>query len=463
MEKFWVNLKSRNLDLMWIIWMQWVCFCLLNAIWFLPETIFMRHILLGIGALIGSYHIYHYRKVIVRNNSSAIYLLFGLFLWVTLHPFLFSNDFEQSMREYQSIWKRTFLGAVFALGLGVSMANLHLRLREAKILQGLIYLGLIAPAIIYIVKRIFTILYVSHEYPVPEYMRLSYTLSHHYVAKAMYVAFCIPALGAVLGFSNVKNKLGYLGLAGKVTLFITVLIVSYVFLEENIKNGMIYSALVVLAFTLSMIFHLRRACNPNNYFLLALIFTVVAFFSYKSYESNNSWRNIVADYRVAIDTETYNHWKYNGKKGYPDNELGVKVSATNYERIAWAKVGLILLKENPMGYGLIEQSFGKLAVLKWPDTILTQTHSGWIDLSLGLGVPGVLMLLTAIILTLYQLIDRKQNKSEQIRRWRGAALWSLFSLSLCWVTTENSQKILVDQLIFYTVFSVGLLQCKISN
>jgi hypothetical protein len=234
-------------------------------------------------------------------------------------------------------------------------------------------------------------------------------------------------------------------------------------MAENIKNGMIYSALVTLIFSLAMTFHMRRGYSTINYFLLTLIFTVIAFFSYSSYKSNTSWQNIVADYRVAMDTETYDHWKYNGKKDYPVNELGVKVSATNYERIAWAKIGIVLLKENPMGYGLIEQSFGKLAVLKWPETNLSQTHSGWIDFSLAVGVPGALILLSAILLTLYQLIDREQNISEQIRKWRGATLWGLFSLSLCWVTTENNQKTLVDQLLFYTAFSVGLLQYKTSN
>jgi hypothetical protein len=79
------------------------------------------------------------------------------------------------------------------------------------------------------------------------------------------------------------------------------------------------------------------------------------------------------------------------------------MSTTNYLRSAWGKVGIKLIAQNPLGYRLIERSFGCLAKINWPDSNLHQSHSGWIDLTLGLGIPRIGLILTILLTLLYQL------------------------------------------------------------
>ena len=80
-----------------------------------------------------------------------------------------------------------------------------------------------------------------------------------------------------------------------------------------------------------------------------------------SIQTNDSWKTFSADAQVARDIQIYPQWKYEGAQGYPNNELGSVVSNTNYLRSAWGKVGIKLIAQNPLGYRLIERSFGCLA------------------------------------------------------------------------------------------------------
>jgi hypothetical protein len=126
-------------------------------------------------------------------------------------------------------------------------------------------------------------------------------------------------------------------------------------------------------------------------------------FVVNSIQTNDSRKTFSADAQVARDIQTYPQWKFEGAQGYPDNELGSVMSTTNYLRLAWGKVGIKLIAQNPLGYRLIERSFGCLAKINWPDSNLHQSHCGWIDLTLGLGIPRIGLILTILLTLLYQL------------------------------------------------------------
>ena len=182
--------------------------------------------------------------------------------------------------------------------------------------------------------------------------------------------------------------------------------------------------------------------------VLGVVLVIGVLFVANSIQTNDSWRTFSADAKVSRDIQTYPQWKYNGAQGYPNNELGTVVSTTNYERLAWGKVGIKLIVQNPLGYGLLERSCGHLAKINWPDSKLHQSHSGWIDLTLGLGIPGIALILTSLLILLYQLnkLDKGESTSQNlyiIMTW-----WVLLSLLIMWSTTEISQKVFFDDLIF---------------
>ena len=162
-----------------------------------------------------------------------------------------------------------------------------------------------------------------------------------------------------------------------------------------------------------------------------------------------------SDLKVSLDIEGVQHWKYNGKIGYPQNDIGRQVSSTNYERIAWGAAGIKLLKEYPMGYGLVEQSFGRLAKIRWPDSTLSQSHSGWLDLALGIGMPGVLMLLISLLAAMALLYFPSRGQENSF--WCCTVRWPLLAILLMWCTTELSQKVFLDCMVFWVCFAGGIV------
>lgn len=189
-------------------------------------------------------------------------------------------------------------------------------------------------------------------------------------------------------------------------------------------------------------------------FILALVASI-GFFALDHLKKNDSWSTLFADLRIAVQVDRYEQWKFNGERGYPNNELGKMVSVTNYERIAWGIAGTELLFKNPLGYGLIERSFGQLAKQEWPESKLHQNHSGWLDLALGLGLPGMALILGALAIALRRCIH-----SPSPIAYFGS--WLLLSLLLLWCTTEVSQKVYFDWLIFAIVW-IGALSMSLMS
>jgi len=441
----------------WIVWIQCICFSVLYAIWALPETILVRHVCLITGALLSLWIIYQYRYSFFQRSATPIWLIVALFGWATFHLFFLANDFDAQYAEYTSIWKRTAIGAIFALGFGIALSSYSQKISlEGKVLWTLIYMGLLAPTLIYIVKYILTNYGAQKGWVVPEYWKLYYNSMPFYIPKTVYVCFCLPTLAIALGQLARNIHQSRLFIWANIAYLVTVPAVLFVFYGENIKNGVVYSAALLILFSVVLVFHNFRRDWGIKLVVLVVVMVTGTFFVVNSIQKNDSWRSFVADAKVARDTQTYTQWKYNGAHGYPNNELGVVVSSTNYERLALAQEGIRLVIQNPLGYGLIERSFGRLAKINWPDSSLHQSHSGWIDLALGIGIPGLTLILTSLLILFYRLTRLSKDFLINRNLYLTAVWWALFSFLIMWFTTEISQKVFFDQLIFFLAVSAGL-------
>ena len=153
-----------------------------------------------------------------------------------------------------------------------------------------------------------------------------------------------------------------------------------------------------------------------------------------------------------MQIEKYPNWKDEVKYNFPLNENGAMVSATNYQRAAWAYAGIKLAIENPMGYGLVEDSFAKLAKVRWPDvgSSLSHSHSGWLDVILAIGFPGFFLILGALLLAI---------KNSYLLRGGYESLlvfWPLLANLLLWCTTEVSATVTFGALISWICLAGGL-------
>jgi hypothetical protein len=125
------------------------------------------------------------------------------------------------------------------------------------------------------------------------------------------------------------------------------------------------------------------------------------------------------------------------------------VSATNYERAAWGTAGLTLLMENPMGYGLIKQSFGHLAQIKWPNVDpvkVKSTHSGWIDFALALGFPGIMLIWMCVFFSMRAAWSNRHSYFGVL------SLWVLPTTAFVWLVAELCTNHFVEILFFILGF-----------
>jgi hypothetical protein len=228
-----------------------------------------------------------------------------------------------------------------------------------------------------------------------------------------------------------------------------------VFYLENAKNGFAYAG------TLFFVMLIRVGVNKSFHFNLRKSILIVGailaifFLLAQHVQRNDSWKTLLADFKVAQRLADFDAWKDYGVRGYPLNETGKEVSGTNYLRAAWAKVALEYIAEKPLGYGLIFKSFGAIALEKWPESTLDTSHSAWLDLTLGIGVPGIALILLSGLLA---LMNAHQVSPSF---WRSATFWLLISIALLMVTTEVARKGYIEALLFLILWTAGLgLQAK---
>jgi hypothetical protein len=438
----------------------------LYAIWALPETILIRHICLISGALLSLYVIYQYRWNFFSQRAIPVWLILALFAWITFHLIFLSQNISAQYTEYTSIWKRTAIGAVFGLGFGIILRNMQVRFKNKNFPFWVFYLSFLVPTLIYSLKYYLTHYGLQVDWEVPYYWRLypSSPPSPYYLPKTVYICFCLPALAISLGLlgENIRSQKYFIP-TNAIYLF-NVLFVIFVFYKENIKNGLILSFLLAIVLIMTTMYSRLKSFSRRKLIIICLIFFIIVFFSLNILDKQFIWQNFLADFRISTATEKFTQWKYGNNLVYPLNELGFKPGISFYERVAWFKEGTKLILIVPFGYGLVEQSFGQLAAQIWPDSSLTQAHSGWLDLTLGIGIPGVALVICAIIAALILLINDYQglkgadnSNKISLSLCLTIFIWLLLSHILMWVISELSQRVFFDALIFSIAISAGFV------
>jgi hypothetical protein len=171
-------------------------------------------------------------------------------------------------------------------------------------------------------------------------------------------------------------------------LFALALFSSYL---EDVRNGVIsLTLLLLLTFLLYARTRLakvgRVAFVANAVLALALIGLVL--FVYVKSESR--WRTLLETIPIALDTTTHKAWLMDDQN-QPALASGKLVNPSNYLRIAFAKEGLLLVKDHPLGIGYGRNAFAHGIHAKYGYGYVGHSHSGLIDLAIGAGVPGVLL------------------------------------------------------------------------
>jgi len=428
----------------WIVTVLCFIFAVLWAITALPHTLGLQYVCLVFGAILGLYVAKINSTYFLKNASIPLWLIGALFLWITFHLFFIGKNYELQFKEFEVIWKRALLGCLFAIGLGASF----LRAKNTRINWTLILIGLACPTIIFYVKYLAPFFLSWFGAGVPHWLQLYTGPAEFYVPKISYVFFCVPCLAVLIGFIvfSLENKT--LSLKRFFLLTLAISLILGLFYLENIKNGIAYGALIICAGILRILM-LKRTHILTRFLILLSCIVILWTFGSKNIEQNASWGSFYSDLKIAIHIEPFDPQGYILSSSYPTNEKGIQVQPANYARFAWGIAALHLIRDNPLGYGLVHNSFGHLVRQRFPEISLAQSHSGWLDLALGLGIPGAGLVLLASILAI-------KNAMTIANPWKIFGVWFLGSMILLWMTSEVSQKNYLNTFIWMIVFVASL-------
>ena len=436
----------------------------LLAIWALPETIAFRHVFIGLGFISSIFYLNPRLTQLKSTDAWPLWILLSLFIWLLIHLWFFSMQPTLQFGELRSTWARSLLVLLLGLALGLylssfnSEAPLELNKTSGR-MSLLLFIGLCATPLIFISG------YLEQSFEAKQWLSAQAKPWYNfpYLQKPPFVvatALLLPMCCILLQHAIKRQVSFWWGILAVIA--ITLCICSNYL--SNTKNGMAMVAFIIGAFGLfalrDTVFVWAKLAFPERIFsilLLACVLGGVGWGLNLHIQKNPQWLHLIANAKVGMDIDRQNYWKNrNLYPGLPLNEHNTSVDGSTYERIAWFTAGVRLLQERPQGYGLTQQSFGWMAGERWPDfyppigSLRGMTHSGWLDLALGIGIPGVLLILIPLGAAWYRSL--KMNTL-----WGSYVSWTVPAFTLAWLITEViGARHFIELMVFITAVFIGI-------
>ena len=419
----------------------------LLAVWSLRNTIALRNALLAIGTLTALFLLWQYSKlrktqaVHCQNQSLGRYmpltLCFVMLTWVVIHYIFFTSEPGQQFQELTSTWVRVLESLLIGAATGLVLRD---HPRRAQFL----WLGIFCGFIYLLVH------YLGMYFQTGQAFMPNYYFSSPFGNKINTVLMGGLFISAICGSSAsalIANRPQYpwpiycywlLGVLAILFAFTTIIDT-----RNGVGVGIILIASWVLYIGVSKLRQQIRSSKLDWKMGLAALIPVVliAIFVQQHLSINRGWNHFVDDVTVAVKIDEVPNWQDVKKYGYPNTASGEPVYPNNYERAAWATAGIHSLSKNPLGYGMLEHSLGKVIRQSYPEAMIRSSHSAWIDLGLAFGIPGLILTLGALLSTI--VLALKSNSPNRL-----VVIWIAADLLLTFTIAEVSSKHTIEILFF---------------
>lgn len=220
-----------------------------------------------------------------------------------------------------------------------------------------------------------------------EHARLTGTKSNSsFINNMLLAVLCADLLARLNGTKNLLpvGKFGFLSFSA-LCLFATY--------QLGARNGVIGVAFLTLSTMALYIFDNRKLLTTRAIVLaFAIAMSIVTGLVWMNLESDARWLAFNETVPIALDTEHHRAW-LDTSSPLPLMPNGQSVDQSAYVRIAWMKEGAKLVADHPLGLGYDRDAFGAGLKLKFGAPGSGSSHSGWLDWTIGTGIPGTLLLL----------------------------------------------------------------------
>ncbi len=338
----------------------------------ISHTIALRYLLLAILLAWAFVE----RQVLVRMLSSwpvPSLLLGGFLFYALLHSVMLSGWMATSLAEWRS---QLLMGGLWF----ISGMVLFSRQRCLSVMDCVVTAGLLLVA-----AEVFMAVRYYYLHGSWLYMEVFTTATK--LEFTFFVNFAMAFVAVLAGFGKGKTRfpLWCLLAIGALMFFAS--------FHAGARNGLIGLSYLVLSFTFIYVLTHRQQLSPVRLAVLLLI-VGVGMAGFLSKAIHKDARNQIFVQSATMGWQDRDGSAWLRMEPYPLLADGREVDASAYERVAWIRAGLDLIIEQPMGYGYDRRAFRQALFSQGKPNQIGHSHSGFIDMAVGLGVPGVLLWLS---------------------------------------------------------------------
>ena len=357
----------------------------LTFFWPIPRTIAVRHISLALSVITLWIIVYNskniFRQNVLEGYAKTKPILISLALttfWFYFVAIFVSPETEWSLKELNGQW--LISTTCFLLG----FSFLFFEATTAKRVFIIFFIALMVH-IIYLDLSALK-LFVDNNGQLP--LRLNGLTEG--CDKANYITNWALAFACVDMYFRATKKTKIIPVDNFIIFccFLLILLSSYF---ETMRFGFLGLFVTLFGFLVLYLFLGQNNLGIKKLLLIApVILLILSIFGYNAIKADERWDSFIDTIPIALDTNTNQAWKgFNtGKYEIPKLPNGEFVNESNYDRIAWAKEGFILITENPFGIGYGRNAFGHGLKAKYGEGG-GHSHSGIIDLGIGTGFIGM--------------------------------------------------------------------------
>lgn len=358
-------------------------FLLLLFILPIPETTALRHVL--IAALLVGLAWYFRRgldgcKPVTSGVRTFLVLLGALTIWFLLQAEWVSDETAWALREIRSQWLPAILAAL--LGVGTVQLGYRFSFLRENLLTALV--GIFLAQTIFCLAVCFPSFLETGIFPQGKTLWTAGKLEISFWNN-LALAFLV-----VDGFSRwVYNcpltKLSTFWVVGGIGLV----------LGSNLlfgaRNGVIGSLMLLSSLGVLVAWRERRRLGLlRTMAVLAGVVTLIGGLVVANLALDSRWDRFAESVKIAWQIDAHQAWLNPDHSEKPRLASGETVEESAYMRVAWIRAGLEMIEHYPMGVGYGRNAFGH-ALRRTMETRLGHAHSGLIDWTIGVGLPGLVL------------------------------------------------------------------------
>lgn len=189
-------------------------------------------------------------------------------------------------------------------------------------------------------------------------------------------------------------KKSYMPIANQWLLLAAVAILFCSFLLR-MRNGNLGLLLLIVMTGIFVLARISQTWPKTKLLTVVIAFLVgITAFGWIAYKSDARWLAFEESVVLALDTDKHKAW-LDVEVPYPLMNNGQPVDQSAYERLAWGKEGVKLIRDNPLGLGYNRNAFGvgiEQVYHQKPRSL--HAHSGLVDFTIANGLPGLMLWLS---------------------------------------------------------------------